>query len=236
MCKNIEKKEALIKLKEMYESKRIESQLNKRYFMDLFKEGVKDVYPKMKEKYRNQTIYGISFEIANVVQLIYADDYYTIIYFNTEEKYQEASKKCKNEEEKLFYRFSSWAAWDLENAESSFFDKLQDYLIKNSLNFYLNASIYEKELENDMNSWYEEMACEIDDAHRLELKEIRSWIAQALGELRSEGFWNMQGNPDIYVIPFEGECEISKEELISTYKEIDQGNHGSEFLDYIELN
>ena len=39
---------------------------------------------------------------------------------------------------------------------------------------------------------------------------------------------------DIYVIPFSGECDIDYEEMVETFKEMDQGYHGAEYLDYLE--
>ena len=67
-----------------------------------------------------------------------------------------------------------------------------------------------------------------------ERENIRLWLAEGLGQLRKEGFWEQQEVSDIYVIPFEGEDEISTEELIATYNEMDQGHHGSEYLEYLE--
>ena len=74
---------------------------------------------------------------------------------------------------------------------------------------------------------------DFEEAFEEESKEIRFWMAEALGELRKEGFWEEQGNAGIYVIPFGGECEIDNEELIQTYHKMDLGYHGTEYLDYL---
>ncbi len=234
--KPAKERDFLGRLKELYQNKKIESKLDKQYFIDLYKAAVMEVFPKIKEKYASQSIYGISFEIANVVQRVFAEDYYTTIYLNTEERYQEAIKEC-DEDEKIFYRFSAWAEWLVERADSPLFDKVQDYLLENSMGLCTDISpIMPEELEDDIREWYETVEAEIDKVHEQERENIRFWLAQALGELRCEGFWEHQGHADIYVLPFEGECEISKEELISTYKEIDRGCHGTEYFEYLEEN
>lgn len=234
------KEKNLKRLKELIQSGKIESKLEKRYFVDLYKEAVKDIYPKLKEEYAGQTIYGISFEIANLVQKIYSEDFYTIIYLNTEEMYQEAIEDLNEEEDESeeFYRFSAWSEWDVVDeklADSSYFIKVQNYLKENSLRFCFEYSDIAEEMEDiwdeDIEEWYEEME---DEIYEKEEEDIRMWLAQALGELRNEGFWEEQGNPDIYVLPFEGECEIDQEEMILTFKEMDQGYHGSEYLQYIK--
>lgn len=227
----------LERVKELYQNKKIESKLEQRHFIDLFKEGVKDSYPKVKEEYDDQTIYGVSFEIANVVQSSYNKDFTTFIYFNTEEMYEEAIEDCEDEEEKSYYRFSAWSEWDVTEAESTFFDKMQVYLTENSLGLFGDISEDVKnELPEEIKSWFESVEDEIEEAHEKEREDIRMWQAQALGELRKEGFWEAQGNADIYVIPFEGEGDIEQEEMIATFKEMDQGCHGSEYLEYIEEN
>ena len=74
---------------ERFENKDMGSKLDKEYFKGIYKDAVREFYPRLKEKYADQSIYGISFEIANVVQSVYADDFKTFVYFNTEEMYQE---------------------------------------------------------------------------------------------------------------------------------------------------
>lgn len=185
--------------------------LDKQHFIDLFKAAVQDIYPQIKEKYQEESIYGLAFEIANTVCMVYAEDFATNIYLNTEERYQEAIEDC-DEEEQGYYRFSAWAEWISESADTEHFRQLQEYLQAN---------------------------CPTDDEDEDEdedgaIEQIRRWQAEALGQLRAEGFWEKQGNPDIWVIPFEGEDEISVEELAETYKEMDRGYHGEEYLMYLE--
>lgn len=221
--------EALMK---RYESKDMESKLDGEQLKTLFKEAVKEYYPQLKQQYADQQIYGLSFEIANVVQSIYYNDFHTVIYFNTEEQYQENIEDCE-EDEKSFYRFEAWAEWDVTTPESSLFDKLQDYLKQNSLKYCSDISNYKETLEEEAALWYEENELDFEEAFEEESKEIRFWMAEALGELRKEGFWEEQGNAGIYVIPFGGECEIDNEELIQTYHKMDLGYHGTEYLDYL---
>lgn len=181
--------------------------LDKQHFIDLFKAAVQDIYPQIKEKYQEESIYGLAFEIANTVCMVYAEDFGTNIYLNTEERYQKAIEDC-DEEEQGYYRFSAWAEWISESADTEHFRQLQEYLQAN---------------------------CPTDDEDEDgAIEQIRRWQAEALGQLRAEGFWEKQGNPDIWVIPFEGEDEISVEELAETYKEMDRGYHGEEYLMYLE--
>lgn len=179
--------------------------LDKQCFINLFKAAVQDIYPQIKEKYERETIYGISFEIANTVCRVYAVDFGTHVYLNTEERYQEAIVDC-DEKERGYYRFSAWAEWIPEIAETELFKELQKYLLA---------------------------TCLMDDEGEV-AEQIRYWQAEALGQLRVEGFWEQQGNPDIQVIPFEGEDEVSAKELSETYKEMDRGYHDDEYLVYLE--
>lgn len=232
--KSKNKWDALGRLMEVYQEGKLESKLDKQHFIELYKEAVKDYFPKLKEDYEDQSIYGLSFKIANTVQKTYADSYGTIIYFNTEEEYQETVEDC-DEDEMNYYRFCAWAEWDSESAESELFDKVQEYLWNNSLGFFDEVSAdMESELEEEVRDWYEDVELDVEDLHEEEIKNIRLWQAEALGQLRKEGYWEQQGCADIYVIPFEGEDEISTEELVAAYKEMDQGHHGTEYLEYLE--
>lgn len=221
--------EALI---ERYKSRDMESRLDKVMFKGLFKDAVKEYFPQLKKEYIGQSIYGISFEIANIVQRVYFDDFYTIVYFNTEEMYKEKVKDC-DEDEKEYYRFEPWAEWEIISPKSSLFEKVQDYLKQNSLNLLLDHSDYSDGLSEEVAVWCKENEMEMDDAFEKEREQIRLWVAEALGELRKEGFWDSQGNVDIYVIPFSGECDIDYEEMVQTFKEMDQDCHGTEYLDYL---
>ncbi len=232
--KQSKERDVLGRLMAVYESRKLESQLDKQTFIKHFKEGVKDIYPKLKEKYDDESIYGISFEIANTVQKIYAEDYNTIVYLNTEENYKEAIEDCE-EDEMSYYRFCAWAEWSPESVPSDAFDELQDYLWENGFGFYNDMTTdKEKELSEEVKEWYEDAEDDIEDLLEEENKNIRFWLAEALGQLRKEGFWAQQENADIYVIPFEGEDEISDEELIETFQLMDQGCHGKEYLEYLE--
>ncbi len=225
--------DALARLQEVYEDGKLESKLDKQKFIELYKEAVKDYFPKLKEDKEEQSIYGLSFEIANTIQRIYAESFNTIIYFNTEEEYEEAIEDC-DEDEMSHYRFCPWE-WDLKEVESDLFDKVQEYLWNNSLGFYSHiTAAMEKKLDEDVRAWYEEAEEAIEEMYETERENIRLWLAEGLGQLRKEGFWKKQEVSDIYVIPFEGEDEISTEELIATYNEMDQGHHGPEYLEYLE--
>lgn len=59
-------------------------------------------------------------------------------------------------------------------------------------------------------------------------------MAEALGGLRREGFWEAQGSAELYVIPFGGEGDIGTEELIESYSVMDAGYHGTEYPDYLK--
>ncbi len=179
-----------------------EGNLNKQRFIGLFKGAVQDIYPQIKEKYREESIYGISFEVANTVCKVYTEDFGTNIYLNTEEHYQQAIADC-SEEKQGYYRFSVWAEWIPEAADTELFKELQEYLQTN---------------------------CTHKDE---DIERIRRWQAEALGQIRAEGFWEQQGNPDIQVIPFEGEDEISVDELTENYKEMDRGYHDGEYWEYL---
>lgn len=224
-------------LKERYQNKDMKSKLDGGQFQALFQEAVRDYYPNLKKKYPDQSIYGVSFEIAGVVQKVYAERFNTYIYFNTEEMYQENIKDCE-EDEKDYYRFEPWAEWDVEEAESALFGKLRDYLEQNSLSACSDvcsvSSGYRNKLEEAAVAWYEENETEFEDAFDEESRQIRMWMAQALGELRKEGFWKEQGSADLYVIPFSGECDIETEELMDTYRMMDAGYHKGGYLDYLE--
>ncbi len=64
-------------------------------FIALFREAVVDFFPKFVEKHKGQTIYGVSFEIGNLVQFVYEEDFETYLYFNTEEEYRNKSKTAR---------------------------------------------------------------------------------------------------------------------------------------------
>ena len=159
-------------------------------------------------------------------------DFYTTVYFNTEEMYEEKSREC-DENEKGYYRFEpcKWGA--IVTPESPLFEKIQDYLKENSLS--IHSDILEKMavLSREAAVWYEEHELDFEDAFRQERMQLRLWLAEAFGELRREGFWNIQGNTDIYVLPFRGDCDIDYEEMVRTFHEMDQTCHGTEFLDYL---
>lgn len=220
-------------LMERYQKKDMEIRLKKEQFCSLFLEAVKDYFPKLKERYAGQTIYGISFEIGNTIQKVNCDNFKTQIYFNTEEDYQENIEDCEEEEES-YYRFEAWAEWNVECAESPLFEKLEEYLEQNSL--YMcscNITRYHDKLEEAAMEWYNENTSEFEDAFEEEAEQIRMWIAEALGELRKEGFWEQQGSAELYVIPFGGEGDIETEELIETYHIMDAGCHGTEYEAYL---
>ena len=229
MVSNETMREALM---DRYRRKDMGSRLDRDRLIGMFKAAVKDYYPQWKEKYAGQSIYGISFEIANIVQRVYDEDFYTILYFNTEEMYEENIEKCDADEKDL-YRFEPWVAWDMVTAESALFEQIQDYLKQDSLNLPLSISDYADRLPEEAAEWYEENEMDFEDAFEEERGQIRMWMAEALGELRREGFWEEQGNADLYVIPFGGECDIDYEEMVQTFHEMDQGCHGTEYLDYL---
>lgn len=233
----IARKHVVAALKERYQNRNVESRLDRGQFRTLFREAVRDYYPRLKTKYANQSIYGVSFEIGGVVQTVYTENFGTYIYFNTEEMYQEKIKDCE-EDEKGYYRFEPWAEWDVEYAESVLFESLRDYLKQNSLYSCLDmcsvSSNYRDRLEEAAVAWYEENEIVFEDAFDEECRQIRIWMAEVLGELRKEGFWEEQGSADLYVIPFGGECDIETEELMNTYRIMDAGYHKAEYLDYLK--
>lgn len=94
-------------------------------------------------------------------------------------------------------------------------------------------SPYYSGLSEEAAAWYKEHELDFEDAFRQECGQIRLWLAEALGELRREGFWSDQQTEDIYVLPFSGEDDIAYEEMVRTFHEMDQGFHGPEFLDYL---
>ncbi len=192
-----------------------EGNLEKERFIELFKNAAKDIFPKIKEKYEGETIYGISFEIANTVCLVYDADFETYVYINTEERYAEAIED-EEEEDNIYFRFFAFGEWTPETCESESFTELQKYLLA-------NCSTDDDDEDEDY-----------DEDENEDIVKIRYWQAEALGQLRDEGFWAEQGNPDIQVIPFEGEDEISIEELAENYKTMDRGYHGDEYQQYIE--
>lgn len=233
----ITKKQMAEDLLERYQDGDMKSRLDKERFQTLFRKAVMDYYPKLKEEYADQSIYGISFEIGGIVQTVYAENFGTYIYFNTEEMYREKSKDCQ-EDEKDYYRFEPWAEWDAVFAESVLFGNLRDYLKRNSL--YECADVcsfcsdYRNRLDEAAVAWYEENESTLEDAFDEERRQIRMWMAEVLGQLRKEGFWEQQGSADLYVIPFGGECDIETEELIDTYRVMDAGCHKGEYLDYLK--
>lgn len=233
----VTKKQIAEELKERYQNRDMDSRLDKGQFLTLFREAVKDYYPRLKVQYAGQSIYGVSFEIGGVVQTIYAENFGTYIYFNTEEMYREKSKDC-GEDEKGYYRFEPWAEWDVMYAKSALFENLRDYLKQNSLyecsGVCSSGSYYRDKLDGAAVEWYEENESVFEKAYDGECRQIRMWMAEALGELRKEGFWEEQGSVELYVIPFGGECDIASEELLETYSIMDAGYHGTEYLDYLK--
>ena len=220
-------------LMERYQKKEMGGRLDKKQFQSLFREAVEDYFPGLKEYCADESIYGISFEIGGIVQKVYAENFKTYIYFNTEEQYQEQIKECE-EEEKIFYRFEAWGAdWNIVTAESDLFERLQDYLEQNSLYACTECFSPDYGLDDEAAAWYEENQITFDDAFEEERQQIRIWMAEALGGLRKDGFWEGQGSAGLYVIPFGGEGDIDTEELEETWLLMDEGYHGNEYLDYL---
>ena len=214
-------------LTERFEKKDMDSRLDQKQFQA----AVREFYPRFQMQHADQTVYGISFEIGDVVQSVYYENFETYLYFNTEEAYLENVNDC-DEEEKSYYRFEAWAEWDVMSAESDLFRQLQAYLEQNSLYFCTMCS--DQDCSAEAFAWYKELELEFENAFDEECYLIRKWMAEALGELRKEGFFAEQGNADLLVIPFGGEDEISMEELMETWFLMDQGCHGTEYLDYIK--
>lgn len=196
--------------------------LDKKWFMDKYKEAVKEVFPRLQnEIYKEQKIYGISFEILQLVEKVYLEkDYYgTTIYLNTEEMYQENlddEEDDGGEEEGMewYYRFCIFE-WDVLEGDTALFKEVKEYLQEN----YIKVG--------------DEGNRELEEKAEQEAAQIRMWQAEALGELRKEGFWEEQGNKDIYVIPFSGEgCD--EEEHIRLFEKMDLGVHGTEYVDHLE--
>lgn len=227
------KEQAVESLMERYGKKDLESRLDGEQFQALFREAVKDYYPKLKEQYAGQSIYGISFEIGGIVQKVYAENFGTYIYLNTEEMYQENIQDCE-EDEKDYYRFEPWAEWDVVCIESEFFKRIREYLEQNSLYVCNSVSSCGDRLDREAAAWYQENELAFDDAYEEECSQIRMWMAEVLGQLRKEGFWEEQGNAGLYVLPFSGECDIDTDELIETFYIMDGGYHGTEYVDYLK--
>ena len=204
-------------------------------FNALFREAVVDFFPKFVEKHKGQTIYGISFEIGNLVQFVYEEDFETYLYFNTEEEYRKQIKDCA-EDEKLYYRFEPYAEWDVVPADTKAFKKLQKFLMQNSLYYCTVYYHYDHLLSKEAVDWFEENSEDFEENFDSERAMFRTLMAGVLCSLRQEGFWKEQGLEKLYVIPFEGEDELPFEEKIATYLQMDFGGHSGEtdYLEYIK--
>ena len=121
-------------------------------------------------------------------------------------------------------------------AESALFENIQDYLKQHSLNECCSISYYNDSMEEAAAAWYQKNEVAFEDAFEKECEGIRMWMAEVLGKLRKEGFWAEQGNAELYVLPFGGECDVDTEELIETYRMMDLECHGTEYLDYLRDN
>ncbi|WP_251614729.1 DUF4303 domain-containing protein [Pumilibacter muris] len=185
-------------------------------FNALFREAVIDFFPKFVEKHKGQTIYGISFEIGNLVQFVYEEDFETYLYFNTEEEYRKQIKDCA-EDEKLYYRFEPYAEWDVVPAGTKAFKKLQKFLMQNSLYYCTVYYHYDHLLSKEVVDWFEENSEDFEENFDSERAMFRTLMAGVLCNLRQEGFWKEQGLEKLYVIPFEAEDELPFEEKIATY-------------------
>ena len=204
-------------------------------FNALFREAVVDFFPKFVEKHKGQTIYGISFEIGNLVQFVYEEDFEAYLYFNTEEEYRKQIKDCA-EDEKLYYRFEPYAEWDVVPADTKAFKKLQKFLMQNSLYYCTVYYHYDHLLSKEAVDWFEENSEDFEENFDSERAMFRTLMAGVLCNLRQEGFWKEQGLEKLYVIPFEGEDELPFEEKIATYLQMDFGCHAGEtdYLEYIK--
>lgn len=113
----ITRKQITEDLLERYHNRDMESWLKKEQFQTLFRELVKDFYPRLRAQYTDQSIYGVSFEIGDIRQTVYADNFGTYIYFNTEEMYQEKTKECQEDEKTIIVmnpgRNGMWCMWSL---------------------------------------------------------------------------------------------------------------------------
>lgn len=223
-------------LMERFQKRDMGSGLDRGRFQALFQQAVRDFYPGLKEQCGERSLYGVSFEIGDIVQSIYAEYFEVYVYFNTEEGYREKSRDC-GEDEKDYYRFEPWAEWDVVNARSPLFDRLRDYLEQNSLHacrLCASGPDYRDRLEERAAAWYEKNAAVFEKAFERERRQIRGWMAEALGGLRREGFWEAQGSARLHVIPFGGEGDIGTEELLESYLVMDAGYHGAEYPDYLK--
>lgn len=204
-------------------------------FIALFREAVVDFFPKFVEKHKGQTIYGVSFEIGNLVQFVYEEDFEAYLYFNTEEEYRKQIKDCA-EDEKSYYRFEPYAEWDVVAANTKAFKKLQKFLMQNSLYYCTVYYHYDHLLSKEAIDWFEENSEDFEENFDSERAMFRTLMAGVLCNLRQEGFWKEQGLEKLYVIPFEGEDELPFEEKIATYLQMDFGCHSGEtdYLEYIK--
>ena len=204
-------------------------------FNALFREAVVDFFPKFIDKHKGQTVYGISFEIGNLVQFVYEEDFETYLYFNTEEEYCKQIKNCA-EDEKLYYRFEPYAEWDVVAADTKAFKKLQKFLMRNSLYYCTVYYNYNHLLSKEAADWFEENSTDFEENFDCERATFRSLMAGVLCNLRQEGFWKEHGLENVYVIPFEGEDNLPLEEKIATYLQMDFGCHAGEtdYLEYIK--
>lgn len=113
-----------------------------------------------------------------------------------------------------YYRFCVME-WDVLEGDTALFKEVKEYLQANCIKL--------GDEEDD----------ELEEKAEQEKAKIKIWQAEALGEFRKEGFWEEQGNQDIYVIPFAEEgCD--EEEHIMLFEKMDLGFHGLEYVDHIE--
>ena len=186
------------------------------------------------DKHKGQNIYGISFEIGTLFQSVYAEDFETYLYFNTEDEYNKQIKGC-TEDEKLYYRFEPYAEWDVVSADTKAFGELQSFLMENTLCNYNRYELFKSLIGKEAYEWFDENFFEFEENFNKERALFRYLITYVLGILRKECFWKLLGLEKLYVIPFSPEDEIPLEEIFGSYLIMDQNCHANEtaYIDYL---
>lgn len=221
----------------MYSTMNADSKIDKEVFKDLVKKAVKSYVLNLLNEEKQSHIYGLAFEITGIVDTSWCYHNNLCMRWCSEELYKEHryTEQDDSTEENLYYRYDAWSNWVVSMYENDESYELAKYLWINRLpdEDEFGDAYPEDEETPELAEWFDELDY---GCYEYEVKQIRYYMAEALGELRKEGFFTEVCENDLIVIPYEGEGEIEPQEVRETFELMDCGTHkDSTYYLYLEV-
>lgn len=215
--KNIIPIEAKEQKKRIYDSNH-KPNLEEAVLKEMFAAEIKESVASFTKKYSKKSILAISYRMYYDAYKP-EDRYQCEIIMQTKEDYQKICKKCENEEELLYYKFTP-EEYKYAKQGTKAFEKTSDYLFQNCLNLEV---CYELE-DDDEREKMEEAILE-------ENQKIEKIFAETVADLRKEGIFKDKEGNDFYVFPYVGEDDEA-EYIVSLAKIMNQGLDMEEYIGY----